>query len=159
MSKKSKTSVGPKRAGASRAAKGEVLRRRVLGDAHVDKSIAGADLLSADFTQLIHEWVWHDIWGRPGLPLKTRSLINIGLLAALNRPRELKIHLRGAVNNGCTLAEIREVLMHTSLYAGVPAALDGLQVARETLSELGVLPRAKPKSAPKRRSKRSRKGT
>lgn len=121
----------------TRAAKGEAMRRRVLGDEHVDRSLKGRDALSDEFTTLIHEWVWHDIWSRPTLPLKTRSLINIALLAALNRPRELRIHLRGAFNNGCTIDEIREVLMHTSLYAGVPATLDGMHVVRETINEWG----------------------
>ena len=133
MPRKSASSSG-------RAKKGEALRRRVLGDAHVDRSLAEKDILSADMTALIHEWVWHDIWARPGLPLKTRSMLSMALLAALNRPRELRIHLKGALNNGCTGEEIREVLMHVSLYAGVPATLDGLHTARECLREWGLLP-------------------
>lgn len=137
----------PRRSAPSsgRAVTGEKLRRRVLGDAHVDRSLAEADILSADMTQLLHAWVWHDIWGRPGLPLKTRSMLSMALLAALNRPRELRIHLKGALNNGCTVDEIREVLMHVSLYAGVPATLDGIHTARECLREWGLLPAPKTK--------------
>ncbi|MBM3512916.1 MAG: 4-carboxymuconolactone decarboxylase [Alphaproteobacteria bacterium] len=137
---------------ATRAAKGEALRRRVLGDAHVDRSLAERDALSGDFTTLIHEWVWHDIWSRETLPLKTRSLINLALLTALGRPRELRMHLRGALNNGVTIDEIREVLMHTSLYAGVPATLDGMHTVRETLKEwgLGVLLKQTSKGKPSR---------
>lgn len=130
---------------SDRAKKGEKQRRRVLGDAHVDRSLAEIDILSEDMTPLIHEWVWNDIWGRPGLPLKTRSMLSMALLAALNRPRELRIHLRGALNNGCTVEEIREVLMHVALYAGVPATLDGIHTAREFLREAGALPAPKPK--------------
>lgn len=137
---------------AGRAAKGEALRRRVLGDAHVDRSLKERDALSREFTTIIHEWVWHDIWSRGTLPLKTRSLINIALLSALNRPRELRIHLRGALNNGCTIDDIREVLIHTSLYAGVPATLDGLHTVREALKEWGLEDMLK-RPTPKRRRK------
>jgi 4-carboxymuconolactone decarboxylase len=131
----------------TRAAKGERRRRRVLGDAYVDASLAGLDDFNREFYTLIHEWVWHDIWSRPGLSPKTRSLINLALLTALNRPRELLIHLRGALNNDCTVTEIKEVLMHTALYAGVPAAVDGIHAVREALREWGHLPTptAKPK--------------
>jgi 4-carboxymuconolactone decarboxylase len=111
------------------------MRRRVLGDTHVDRSLAEVDVLTRDLNTLIHEWVWHDIWSRDTLPLKTRSLINMALLTALNRPRELKIHLRGALNNGCSIEDIREVLLHTALYAGVPATLDAIHTVREALKE------------------------
>lgn len=141
----------------NRAAKGEAMRRRVLGDAHVDRSLAERDALSDEFTTLIHEWVWHDIWSRETLPLKTRSLINVALLAALNRPREIRIHLRGALNNGCTIDEIREVLMHTSLYAGVPATLDGMHAVREALKDWGMGDLLKRTSAGKPSRKRGEK--
>jgi 4-carboxymuconolactone decarboxylase len=137
---------------ASRAAKGEARRRRVLGDDYVNAALATVDGFNREFMTLIHEWVWHDIWSRPGLPLKTRSLVNLALLTALNRPRELLIHLRGALNNGCTVTEIKEVLMHTALYAGVPAALDGIHVVREALIEWGYLPG-------RRAARRKRKGS
>lgn len=151
----SKTTSPGKRSDTSsaRAKKGEALRRRVLGDEHVDRSLAEADALSDDLNRLIHEWVWHDIWSRPGLPLKTRSLINVALLTALNRPRELKLHLKGAFNNGCTVDEIREVLLHTALYAGVPATIDSMHVVRDTLRDMGPPPTARGKTgaAPRRR--------
>jgi 4-carboxymuconolactone decarboxylase len=138
---------------SARAKKGEALRRRVLGHDHVDRSLAEADALSEDLNRLIHEWVWHDIWSRPGLPLKTRSLINVALLTALNRPRELKLHLKGAFNNGCTVEEIREVLLHTALYAGVPATIDSMHVVRDMLKEMGhpMAARGKAKAAARRK--------
>ena len=123
-----------------RARKGQKNRRRVLGDAYVDASLAGLDDFNREFYTLIHEWVWNDIWGRPGFPAKTRSLINIALLTALNRPRELRAHLKGALNNGCSVDEIKETLMHTALYAGVPAVLDGMHLVREELIKSGHLP-------------------
>jgi 4-carboxymuconolactone decarboxylase len=135
----------------TRAAKGEAQRRRVLGDAYVDQSLAKLDGFNGEFYTLIHEWVWHDIWSRPGLPLKTRSLINLALLTALNRPRELLIHLRGALNNGCTVTEIKEVLMHTALYAGVPAAVDGIHTVHEALMQLGHVPKTAAARAKKKR--------
>ncbi|MDX2223890.1 MAG: carboxymuconolactone decarboxylase family protein [Rhodospirillaceae bacterium] len=142
---------GKSDAAGARAKKGEALRRRVLGHDHVNRSLAEADALTADLTRLIHEWVWHDIWSRPGLPLKTRSLINVALLTALNRPRELKLHLRGAFNNGCSVEEIREVLLHTALYAGVPATIDSVHVVRDTLKEMGhpMTARGTAKAAPR----------
>ena len=138
----------------NRAAVGEKQRRRVLGDDYVNASLASMDDLNRDFMTLIHEWVWHDIWTRPQLPLKTRSLINIAMLTALNRPRELAIHLKGALNNGCTVTEIKEVLMHTALYAGVPATIDGMHVAREVLTKAGLLTAAqKSKRLPNKRAR------
>lgn len=142
---------------SSRAATGEKMRRRVLGDDYVDASLAGLDDFNGEVLTFIHEWVWNDIWSRPGLPLKTRSLINIALLTALNRPRELLIHLKGALNNGATVNEIKEVLLHTSLYAGVPATLDGFHVVREALMKSGHLPTAK--KAKPTKAKRSKKRT
>lgn len=141
---------------STRAAKGEKMRRRVMGDAYVDASLAGLDDFNRELLQFIHEWVWHDIWSRPGLPLKTRSLINIALLTALNRPRELLIHLKGALNNGCTVDEIKEVLLHTSLYAGVPATVDGIHTVREALIKSGHLPPA-PKTKKAKTAKRKTK--
>jgi 4-carboxymuconolactone decarboxylase len=129
-----------------RARKGQQQRRRVLGDDYVNASLAGLDDFNREFMTLIHEWVWNDIWRRPGLPLKTRSLINLAVLTALNRPRELLIHLRGALNNGCTVDEIKEVLMHIALYAGVPAALDGIHTVRDALMKSGHLPQPKTKN-------------
>jgi len=136
---------------STRAAKGEQQRRRVLGDAYVDASLAGMDDFNKELLGFIHEWVWHDIWTRPQLPLKTRSLINLALLTSMNRPRELLIHLRGALNNGCTVTEIKEVLLHTALYAGVPATIDGMHIVRDALIASGHLPGPK---TTKRKAKR-----
>jgi 4-carboxymuconolactone decarboxylase len=140
-------------ASLSRAAKGEAMRRRVLGDDYVDASLANTDDFNRDLLTFIHEWVWNDVWSRPALPPKTRSLINLALLTALNRPRELLIHLRGALNNGCSVTEIKEVLLHTALYAGVPATVDGFHTVREALIKSGHLKGAVKKARkPTRRS-------
>jgi len=108
-------------------------RRAVLGDDYVDRSLANAN----DFTRPLQEWVtehcWGAVWTRPGLPLKTRSLLNVGMLAALNRSHELAIHVRGALNNGCTPEEIQEVLLQVGVYCGAPAAVEGFSVADEVI--------------------------
>ncbi len=112
-------------------------RREVLGDAYVDAALAGAD----EFTQVLQEhttqYAWGDIWNRPGLGRRERSLINLAMLVALNRPHELRIHVRGALNNGVTMEEMREVFLQTAIYCGIPAAMDGFRVAREVLKEHG----------------------
>jgi 4-carboxymuconolactone decarboxylase len=135
----------PARSAKTRFDKGLALRRRVLGDAYVDKARANLDDFTRDFDKLLNEWVWCEIWGRPGLPLKTRSLLNIALLTALNKPEELRLHLVGAINNGCSRADIREVLLHTAIYAGVPASLSAFRIAREMSTDA-----ATPKKAPRR---------
>jgi 4-carboxymuconolactone decarboxylase len=116
-----------------RLARGEKARREVLGDSHVDASVARM----TGFTRPVQEFVtgscWGDVWGRPGLDRRTRSLLNLVMLTALNRPHELALHVRGAVNNGVTLAEIQEALLQTAVYCGVPAALEAFKVAEQTL--------------------------
>ena len=114
---------------------GLATRRAVLGDAYVDAALGQADDFAWPMQELVTRNCWNDIWNRPGLPRPTRSLINIAMLVALNRPHELKVHLRGALNNGCTEEEIREVLMQCAAYCGFPAAIDGLRTAREVLAE------------------------
>jgi 4-carboxymuconolactone decarboxylase len=118
---------------SDRLARGEKARREVLGDSHVDASAARM----TGFTRPIQEFVtascWGDTWGRPGLDRRTRSLLNLVMLTALNRPHELALHVKGAVNNGVTLAEIQETLFHTAVYCGVPAALEAFKVAEQTL--------------------------
>jgi 4-carboxymuconolactone decarboxylase len=118
---------------SDRLARGEKARREVLGDSHVDASAARM----TGFTRPIQEFVtgscWGDIWGRPGLDRRIRSLLNLVMLTALNRPHELALHVRGAVNNGVTLAEIQEALLQTAVYCGVPAALEAFKVAEKTL--------------------------
>ena len=112
------------------------IRRDVLGAEYVDKSVAAADDFTAPFQKLLTEWCWGDTWGRPGLDRKTRSMLNLAMLTALNRPHEIKLHVRGALNNGLTIDQIREVLLHTMVYCGVPAAkLDNLERVLATFED------------------------
>ena len=115
--------------------KGLEVRRAVLGKDFVDKSISDADDFTRPLQELITEYCWGSVWARPGLPRKTRSLINLAMLTALNRPHEVKLHLRGALNNGCSKEEIMEVLLQTAIYCGVPAAVDSFRTAKEFLQE------------------------
>jgi 4-carboxymuconolactone decarboxylase len=118
--------------------RGLATRREVLGAEYVDAAIANADDFSRDLQQLVTQYAWGDIWNRPGLDRKSRSLINLAMLTALNRPHELRLHLRGALNNGVTKDEIREVLLQTAIYCGVPASMDSFRQAREVFKETGV---------------------
>jgi 4-carboxymuconolactone decarboxylase len=111
--------------------KGLKVRRAVLGKEFVDKSIGDADDFTHPLQELITEYCWGRIWARPGLSRKTRSLINLAMLTALNRPHEVKLHLRGALNNGCSKAEIMEVFLQTAVYCGIPAAVDSVRIAKE----------------------------
>jgi 4-carboxymuconolactone decarboxylase len=110
-------------------------RREVLGDDYVDAALANGVDFGWPMQVLVTRNCWNDIWNRPGLARPTRSLINIGMLVALNRPHELKVHLRGALNNGCSEEEIREVLLQCVPYCGFPAAIDGLKIAREVIAD------------------------
>jgi 4-carboxymuconolactone decarboxylase len=112
---------------------GMQVRRSVLGDIHVDRAEAVKTDLDAEFQDLITRYAWGEIWTRPGLPRHTRSLLTIGLMIALNRSEELRLHLRAAANNGVTEEEIREVLMHCAIYCGVPAANAAFHAAKEIL--------------------------
>jgi 4-carboxymuconolactone decarboxylase len=116
--------------------KGLKVRREVLGAEHVDASLSQADDFSRPLQELVTEYCWGNVWSRPGLDRKTRSLINIAMLTALNRPHEVKLHLRGALNNGCSKNDIMEVLLQTAIYCGVPAAMDSLRVAKEFFQEV-----------------------
>jgi 4-carboxymuconolactone decarboxylase len=116
--------------------KGLQMRRTALGNEYVDKAIAQMDELSRPLQELVMEYCWGTIWTRPQLPRKIRSMITLAMLTALNRPHELKIHIRGALNNGCTKEEIREVLLQTAIYCGVPAAVDSFRVMREVFAQL-----------------------
>ena len=118
--------------------KGLAIRRKVLGADHVDRSFATADDFSLPMQQLVTEYCWGEVWGRDGLDHKTRSLLNLAMLSALNRPHEIKAHVRGALNNGVTRAEITEVFLQVAIYCGVPAAIDSFRVAKDTFTELGV---------------------
>lgn len=111
-------------------------RREVLGDAYVDAAIKKSDPFSLPFQELVTTYCWGDIWNRPGLDRRSRSLLNIGMLSALNRPHELKTHIRAALTNGLTRDEIGEALMQVAVYCGVPAGVDGFRIAREVLQAL-----------------------
>lgn len=113
-------------------------RREVLGAEYVDASIRTADDFNRAMQELVTQYCWGEVWNRPGLDRRTRSLLNLAMLTALNRPHELKLHVRGAINNGVTKDEIREVLLQTAIYCGVPAAIDSFRVARETFKEAGI---------------------
>lgn len=116
--------------------KGLEIRRAVLGADYVDRSIASADEFTEDFQRLVTKYAWGEIWGRPGLDRRTRSFLNLAMIAALNRPHELKLHVRGALTNGLSRADIREVFLQVAIYCGVPAAIDSFRVAREVFEEI-----------------------
>jgi 3-oxoadipate enol-lactonase/4-carboxymuconolactone decarboxylase len=121
--------------GARRRA-GMQVRREVLGDAHVDRAVAGTTALTAGFQDLITRYAWGDVWSRPGLDRRTRSLLTLALLTALGHEKELALHVRAAITNGVTPEEVSEVLLHTAVYAGVPAANSAFGVAQQVLAEL-----------------------
>jgi 4-carboxymuconolactone decarboxylase len=112
------------------------IRREVLGAEYVNKSIAMADDFNRPLQELVTEYCWGAVWSRPGLSRKMRSLINLAMLTALNRPHEVKLHLKGALNNGCSKEEIMEVLLQAAIYCGVPAAIDSFRLAREVFNEI-----------------------
>ena len=116
-------------------ARGREVRRQVLGESHVEQSYA-VDALSRPKTQL-SEYVWSKIWARPGLSRKSRSVANLAMLTALNRPRELKLHVNAALNNGLTKEEISEVLLQTGVYCGLPAAEESMRIMQEAFAERG----------------------
>jgi 4-carboxymuconolactone decarboxylase len=113
-------------------------RREVLGAGYVDKAMAGVDDFSREFVDLLNTYCWNDIWNRPGLSRKSRSMLNLAMLTALNRGPELRLHINGALNNGLTKEEIREVFLQTAIYCGVPASVEAFRVAREVFKERGV---------------------
>ena len=114
--------------------RGMVVRRAVLGDAHVETALARRTALTHDFQDVLTRYAWGEVWDRPGLPRHTRSLLTIAMLVALNRPDELRLHLRAARNNGVTPDEIKEVLLHAAVYCGLPAANAAFRLAAEELS-------------------------
>ena len=120
----------------ARFATGLAVRRAVLGADYVDKAVEGATDFMADFQKMVTEFAWAEIWTRPGLDRRHRSMLNLAMLAALNRPNELRLHLKGALTNGVTRAEIKEILLQVCVYAGVPAGLDGFKVAVDVFREL-----------------------
>ncbi len=122
--------------------KGLKIRREVLGAEYVDKSLANANEFTQAFQDITTEWCWGYAWGRPGLDRKTRSMLNLAMLTALNRSPEIKLHVRGALSNGVTVEEIKEVLLHATVYCGIPAGLDAFKAANEVLKEAGALAKA-----------------
>lgn len=116
-----------------RLERGMEVRRAVLGDAHVDRAAAARTPLTAEWQDFLTRYAWGEIWTRPGLDRRTRSCITVAMLVALNREEELKLHLRAALNNGVTVDELKEVLLQTAVYCGVPAANSAFRVAAETL--------------------------
>ena len=118
--------------------RGVAMRRRVLGDAHVDRAMAGASDFARPVQDLVTEYCWGAVWTRDGLDLPTRSLLNLVMLTALNRLHEFGVHVRGAVTNGCSRDQIREALLQTAVYCGAPAALESFRVAERVLTEMGV---------------------
>ncbi len=114
------------------------LRREVLGSEYVDASLKNADEFTQPIQEFVTKYCWGDVWARPGLDRRTRSFLNLAMLTALNRPHEIKLHVRGAINNGLTKAEIAEVFLQAAIYCGVPASLDSFRVAKEVFRELGI---------------------
>ncbi len=117
-------------------AQGLETRRAVLGKDYVDASLQKANDFNIDLQELITQYCWGDIWNRPGLDRKTRSFLNLAMICALNRPHELKLHIRGAINNGLTKDEIKEVFLQAAVYCGAPAAVDSFRLANEVFTEM-----------------------
>ena len=127
-----------KRSHKERAADGLKTRREVLGAGYVDKSTAAVDDFNRPFTELLNTYCWNDVWNRPGLPRQTRSMLNLAMLSALGKEHELKLHINGALNNGLTKEQIREVFLQVAIYCGVPAAVVSFRCAKEVFKERGV---------------------
>ena len=121
--------------------KGMKIRREVMGDDYVDRALASVDDFNREFQQMVTEHAWGAIWTRPGLSKKQRSLINLSMLAALNRPEEFELHFRGALKNGCTLEELKETLLQIAVYCGMPAGVSAFRIARKVLDERKASPR------------------
>ncbi len=118
--------------------KGLKVRREVLGAEYVDNSIKGADEFNLPMQELVTRYCWGEIWTRPTFDRRTRSIINLAMLTALNRPHEVKLHIRGAINNGLSKEEIGEIFLQTAIYCGVPAAIDSFRIAKEVFKEMGL---------------------
>jgi len=118
--------------------KGLAIRRQVLGSEYVENALKTADDFNMPLQELVTTYCWGEIWGRPGLDRKTRSMLNLAMISALNRPHEVKAHVRGAINNGLTKQDIQEVFLQVAIYCGVPAAVDSFRIARETFKEMGI---------------------
>jgi 4-carboxymuconolactone decarboxylase len=119
--------------------KGMAVRRQVLGDAYVDKATANIDDFNRDFQRILTEYCWGEVWTRQVLTNKQRSLNNLCIIATLNRAAEFEMHVRGALKNGCTPAEIRDTLIQVAVYAGIPAGVEAFRIARKVLTDEGAL--------------------
>lgn len=122
--------------------KGLAIRKAVLGKEYVEKSLAGADDFTRPMQQLVTEYCWGEIWGNTTLSRRDRSLINIAMLSLLNRPHELKLHVKGALTNGLSRDEIRDVILQVAVYGGVPAGVDATRLAKEALNEVDAAAKA-----------------
>ncbi|OBF00479.1 carboxymuconolactone decarboxylase family protein [Mycobacterium sp. 852002-10029_SCH5224772] len=116
--------------------RGRQIRSDVLGAEYVDRALAGADDFTGPLQDLVTEYCWGAVWGREELPRKTRSMLNLAMIAVLNRPNELRMHVKAALTNGVTREEIREIFLQVAIYGGVPAAVDSFRIAREAFAEL-----------------------
>lgn len=128
---------------------GLAMRKKVLGPDYVEQTLKNADELLLPFQELLTEFAWGSVWTRPGLTLKSRSMLTLAMCIALNRPHEIKLHLRGALRNGCTRTEIRELLLHSFIYCGGPAAVDAFNVIRTALPEIEATEKAAKRTAKK----------
>jgi 4-carboxymuconolactone decarboxylase len=118
--------------------KGLKIRREVLGAEYVDNALKTADDFNRPLQELVTTYCWGEIWGRPGLDRKTRSMLNLAMISALNRPHEIKAHVKGAIHNGLTKNDIQEVFLQVAIYVGVPAAVDSFRLAREVFQDMGI---------------------
>ena len=118
--------------------KGLAVRRSVVGDAYVEASLSAADDFSMPMQELVTEFCWGEVWSRPGLDRRSRSILNLGMIAALNRPEELATHVRGAINNGVTKEEIKECFLQVAVYVGMPAGLGCFKIARQVFKDMGI---------------------
>ena len=116
--------------------KGLEIRKAVLGEAYVTNALKNVDEFNRPFQEMLNEYCWGTVWGREELPRKTRSMLNIAMISIMNRPHELRAHLRGALNNGVSREEIREILLQVAIYGGMPAAVDSFRIAREFFAEV-----------------------
>ena len=114
------------------------IRKEVIGEEYVNKVLSQVDDFNKEFQKIVTESCWGQVWGSEALSRQQRSILNLGMLAALNRPQEFKIHFRGALTNGCTLEELRDVLIQIAVYCGIPAGIEAFRLAREVLEEQGI---------------------
>lgn len=135
----------PKHKVSRKFQEGLAIRRAVVGDAYVDRALAAADELTWPLQELVTEYCWGTVWSRPGLARRERSLLNLGMLTALNRPHELRTHILGALTNGVTRAEIIEVFLQAGIYCGIPAAVDSVRIAQAAFAELDAPAAKSPK--------------